>query len=48
MIAPLDRRPGDAEGNFLLARIAAIFVVGIVESRPENILRMRRQMVAHG
>ncbi len=48
MITPLDRRPSDAEGDFLLARIAAIFVVGAVESGHENILRMRRQMVAHG
>src|SRR5450631_857455 len=48
LIAFLDRRPGDAEGDFLLARVAAMLIVSTVESRPENIQRMRRQMVAHG
>src|SRR5208283_3501155 len=48
MIAFLDRRPSDAEGNFLLARVAAIFVIRIVKRRPEYILRMRGQVVAHG
>lgn len=48
MIVLLDRRPGNAEGDFLQARVAAVLGAGAVESRPENILRMRRQVAPHG
>src|SRR5438876_10193917 len=51
MITPLDRRPSDTEGDFLLARIAAMFVISAVKSRPQNILHAaadRRARMAEG
>ncbi len=47
MIAFLDSRPGNAKRYFLLTRVAAMLVMGAIKGRPENILCMRGQMVAH-
>ncbi len=44
-ITPLHRRPGDAKRRRL---VAAVPLPGVVERLAENVLRVRRQMIAHG
>ena len=46
-VATLDRSPGDAMRSFLLARIAHVFGVRVIEGLAVDVLRMIRKMAAH-
>lgn len=48
LINPLDGRPGDTEGGFLLAGIARVSGVGVVESLAKNVLRALGKVRPHG
>src|SRR5271156_3769692 len=46
LVNPLHRRPGDAEGRFLLPGIVRVGGVGVVEGLAKNVLRMLGQVRA--
>jgi len=46
LVFAFHRRPGDAEGGFLLARIVRMGGVGVIERRAKNVLRVLGQMPA--
>ena len=47
-ILALHRRPGDAEGGFLLTGVVRVSRVGVVEGLAKNVLGMLGQMRADG
>jgi len=47
LVFAFHRRPGDAEGGFLLARVVPMGGVGVIERLAKNVLCVLGQMRAH-